>query len=346
MVALRPASTSSDAFPPAAMTHLFFPLLFFAFFAVPSSATALRSTGEFENLVLPLLRNGTAGVRSLPAGLSSVSSSGALCFTTQSNAFDDTVDTSDTSNPATSGAPSGAATCARAVISQICPELLAAAFGGRGYSVALSDSTCDACGSSGYCPLGSGSYADLNKALFLCRSGGTKESSHGYSIAWCAVTPSAGLIAMVIILPLFGLGLCVAGCVVGRRRRAARAAQAAAMVAPGLPMQQMGVMPLQQNMMYMQPQASPMYPSPPPPVYAAAPAPAPPFAPSPLAQWLNVHGVVGADKALAAAGANSVDDLRFLGPDDVAKLGLTPVAANKLTVAISAIPRDDGPSSI
>jgi len=248
-------------------------------------------------------------------------------------------------NQAITGAPSGAATCARAVITQVWPELLAAAFGGNGYSVALSDSTCDACGSSGYCPLGHGSYADLNKALYLCRSGGTKESLGGNSIAWCTVTPSGGLIAMVIILPLFGLGLCVAGCVIGRRRRAARAAQAAAIVAPGLPMQQMGVMPLQQNMMYMQPQP-PMYTSPPPPVYAAAPAPSPPFAPSPLAQWLSQNGVVGADEALAAAGANSVDDLKFLGPDDIARLGLTPVAANKLAAAISAMIPRDGPSSI
>ena len=218
----------------------------------------------------------------------------------------------------------------------------------------MSDSTCNTCGKSNYCPLRRGTYSDMNSGLFVCQSGGdTQTSADGTSIQWCEVAAGPGLLCIVIIIPTVLILLCVAGCVVCCRRRAA--AQTL-IVQPGIAMNPMGSVVVQGSPMpvYQQQQPQQQMPqqqqySPSQPQYsqqqpqnsqgwapAAAPAMAPP-AVSQMTGWLQQNGLADTEKILMAAGASTVADLRYLSNDDIGRLGLNPVQRNKLSAAIASI---------
>ena len=106
-----------------------------------------------------------------------------------------------------SGLAGGALTCAGAILSQLGGTSVSSVYYNGGFE--LSDSTCEVCGDAKYCPVAYGSYTDLNPTLFDCVSGGSTDNG----ITYCTVTPSGGLIAIVVIIPLFVLsGLIIACC--------------------------------------------------------------------------------------------------------------------------------------
>ena len=107
-----------------------------------------------------------------------------------------------------SGLSGGELTCAQALVSQMVSSGINDVSQLYSSGLTISDSTCDTCGKARYCPVDSGSYTNLNPDLFDCVSGGT--SSNG--VTYCTVKPSGGLIAMVVILPVFGLSVCIAAC--------------------------------------------------------------------------------------------------------------------------------------
>jgi len=119
--------------------------------------------------------------------------------------------------------------------------------------VSLSDATCDTCGQSGCCPVSAGGYFKMNSDLYNCVSGGDQV---GY-ITLCQATPNGGLIAMVIILPIFGIALitmaccfCCPCCPVHKRRHPVVVTQPVMM--PGVVMQQ-GMVMQQPGMVMQQP---------------------------------------------------------------------------------------------
>jgi hypothetical protein len=139
-------------------------------------------------------------------------------------------------------------TCAAAITLQASS---ASSYSYSGYS--LSDATCDTCGKSGCCPVGLGGYYKLNSDLYDCVSGGDKV---GY-VTLCQAKPNGGLIALVIILPIFGIALitmaccfCCPCCPVHKRRHPVVVTQPVMM--PGVVMQQ-GMVMQQPGMVMQQP---------------------------------------------------------------------------------------------
>jgi hypothetical protein len=105
------------------------------------------------------------------------------------------------------GLSGGERTCAVAVFGQAFASAFSGTFNEQ-QDFALSDATCKTCGDARYCPVGRNTYTDLNPQLFNCQGGGRTDNG----VTWCAVTPSGGFIALVVILPLFGILGCVLGC--------------------------------------------------------------------------------------------------------------------------------------
>jgi hypothetical protein len=104
------------------------------------------------------------------------------------------------------GLSDGQRTCAGAVFIQALSSAFSGTFSEQDF--ALSDATCKTCGNARWCPVGRDTYADLNPQLFNCVGGGRTDNG----VTWCAVKPSGGFIALVVILPLFGILGCVLGC--------------------------------------------------------------------------------------------------------------------------------------
>jgi hypothetical protein len=108
-----------------------------------------------------------------------------------------------------SGLSDGQRTCASAVFVQAFAEAFSTMFSTQPDSdLALSDATCKVCGNARFCPVGRSTYTDLNPALFSCVSGGRADNG----VVWCAVKPTGGFVALVVILPLLGLAGAIAGC--------------------------------------------------------------------------------------------------------------------------------------
>ena len=133
--------------------------------------------------------------------------------------------------------------------------MLGDVLGSSSNSASISSSSCKTCGDGGQCPIGPDNFVSgYNPSLFLCQSGGTTNSvgSSSESITFCKLGPSPGFIAMVVILPLFGLCLIIAAscfccrcCPVYKRRNPqAMSGQQMAVMVP-VPMAPVGYMPQQ-----------------------------------------------------------------------------------------------------
>jgi len=133
--------------------------------------------------------------------------------------------------------PAGADTCGSALVSQV--------GNGNGVSISgisLTDSTCDTCGKAKYCPVGYGSYTNLDPNLFDCVSGGPTDYVGLVPVTFCQVKAGAGLICIVVIIPVFVLTACIVMCCycckccpVYQKKHPAAPPQIVVVQAPGVP---------------------------------------------------------------------------------------------------------------
>jgi len=161
--------------------------------------------------------------------------------------------------------------------------------------------------------------------MFDCVSGGS--SSNG--VTYCTIKPSGGLIALVVILPVFGLSVAIAACCYCCRccpvyKKRHPTDPQVVVVQPGIAMNPM-------VMKVPSPVITPLagINMPPQSQLAAAPSNA-------VEDWLVKNDLADAAyaTALRSAGVTSIDDFQYVTPEVMSSLSLTPVQRNKLNSAL------------